>query len=109
MRTVATAAATSVPDLRRRIVVMVRPVVHVVMPSTDHAVTNHVVTTTNAAATVMILHAATSGATRAGRPLVAAVRIVKQRVLVRLRIRVQIAVDLGLQLVGDGGGRRRRS
>lgn len=91
MRTVAT--SSSVSDLRRLIVV-VRPVMNVVMPSTDHSVTDDATVMT----TVMIL-CATSGAptTRSlCRPLVAAVRIVKQRVLVRLRIRVEIAVDLGL-------------
>lgn len=87
MRTVAT--SSSVSDLRRLIVV-VRPVMNVVMPSTDHSVTDD--------ATVMILCATSGAPTTRGlcRPLVAAVRIVKQRVLVRLRIRVEIAVDLGL-------------
>lgn len=86
-------ATSSVPTSNlRRLIVMVRPsVMHVVMPSANHSVTNHMVPW------VMILDA-TSGAptstTRA--PLVAAVRIVKQRVLVRLRIRVKVVVDLGL-------------
>lgn len=104
----ATPTTASVPDdLRRLIVVVMRSVVlHVVMASTDHAVTTNVVANN----TVMILHPATcptaagttSSSTARARPLVAAVRIVKQRVLVRLRVKV--VVDLGLQLVGNGCG-----
>lgn len=92
-------ATSSVPASNlRRLIVVVRPsVMHVVMPPANHSVTNYMVTW------VMILDATSGDPTSTTRtPLVAAVRIVKQRVLVRLRIRVKVVVDLGLQLLGDG-------
>lgn len=105
VRTVATTTSVS---LRRRIVVMRPAVMAVMMPSTNHAMTNdsHVMTTP---ADVMVLGATSGAPTRGGaRPLVATVRIVKKRVLVRLRIRVKVVVDLGLELVSDGRRRCRR-
>lgn len=108
MRSAVTSTTCPVPASNlRRLIVVVRPaVMHVVMPSTNHTVTNYVVPR------VMVLDATgrhdpgtTTPTTSRARPLVAAVRIVKQRVLVRLRIRVKVVVDLGLQLVGDGRGR----
>lgn len=69
----------------------------VVMPSADDPVTND---TVMAAVMVLLTACGTSG--RLSRPLVATVGIVKQRVLMRLRIRVKVVVDLGLQLLGDG-------
>lgn len=91
-------ATSSVPASNwRRLIVVVRPsVMHVVMPPANHSVTNYMVTW------VMILDATSGDPTGTTRtPLVAAVRIVKQRVLVRLRIRVKVVVDLGLHLLGD--------
>lgn len=79
--------------------IVVRSVVNVVMPSADDSVTYDAMM---AAAVMVLLTTGGHGATRRlSRPLVASVRIVKQRVLMRLCIRVKVVVDLGLQLVGD--------
>lgn len=76
--------------------IVVRSMMNVVMPSADDSVTNDTMMATATGAAVMILLAA-RGATRSlSRPLVATVGIVKQRVLMRLRIRVKVVVDLSL-------------
>lgn len=73
----------------------------VVMSSTDDAVTyDAMMAATGTAVMILLTACGTSG--RLSRPLVATVGIVKQRVLMRLRIRVKVVVDLGLQLLGDG-------
>lgn len=67
-----------------------------VVPSADDSVTYDAMM-----AAVMVLLTA-RGATRSlSCPLVASVRIVEQRVLMRLRICVKVVVDLCLQLLGD--------
>lgn len=80
--------------------IVVRSVLNVVMPSADDSVTYDAMVA--AAAVMVLLTTGGHGASRRlSRPLVASVRIVKQRVLMRLRIRVKVVVDLGLQLLGD--------
>lgn len=76
--------------------IVVRSVMNVVMPSADDPVTYDAMM-----AAVMVLLTACGTSGRLSRPLVATVGIVKQRVLMRLRIRVKVVVDLGLQLLGD--------
>lgn len=86
---------SSVPD-RRPHRIVVRSVMNVVMPSADDSVTNDTMMATATGAAVMIL-LTTRGTTRSlSRPLVATVGIVKQRVLMRLRICVKVVVDLSL-------------
>lgn len=73
----------------------------VMMPSADDAVTYDAMMAATGAA-VMVLLTACGTSRSLSRPLVATVGIVKQRVLMRLRIRVKVVVDLGLELLGDG-------
>lgn len=73
----------------------------VMMPSADDAVTYDAMMAATGAA-VMVLLTACGTSRSLSRPLVATVGIVKQRVFMRLRIRVKVVVDLGLQLLGDG-------
>lgn len=80
--------------------IVVRSVVNVVMPSADDSVTYDAMVA-SAAVMVLLTTGGHGASRRLSRPLVASVRIVKQRVLMRLRIRVKVVVDLGLQLVGD--------